>query len=143
MDRTTQILFLVLVCVACLAALVILRPEAFFSTQIFINEADMAQTLELRVNSRPNSVIPSVAEAFSGGRFLGKQVGLFELKTEQGTSTGQFVWMKGPAFGKPYSTQTLILRPTTGKEWSVKLTDGSFQDGQGMTWRLKTNNQNY
>ena len=142
MSRITQILFLVLLCVACLAALVMLSPETFFSTRTFINEADMAQTLELRVNSRPNSVIPRVAEAFSGGRLLGKQVGLFELKTEQGTSTGYFVWMKGPAFGKPDSTQTLILRPTAGKEWSVKLTDGSFQDGQGITWRLKTNNQN-
>jgi hypothetical protein len=102
----------------------------------------MAQTLELRVNSRPNSVIPRVAEALSGGRLLGKQVGLFELKTEQGISTGYFVWMKGPAFGKPDSTQTLILRLTAGKEWSVTLADGSFQDGQGMTWRLKKNNQN-
>ena len=139
MRSAAQTLFLILACVACLAVLAMLRPEVFFSSQTFINESDTTQTLELKVNSRLNSVMPRAADVLSGGRLLGKQVGLFELKTEQGISTGQFVWMKGPACCRPDSSQTLMFRSTTGKEWSVRVrTDGAFQDSQGMTWRLKT-----
>ena len=77
-----------------------LRPGAFFSSQTFINESDTKQTLELKVSSRLNSVIPRAADVLSGGRLLGKQVGLFALKTEPGISTGQFLWMKGRAAGQ-------------------------------------------
>lgn len=139
MRNAAQTLFLISACVACLAVLAMLRPEAFFSSQTFINESDATQTLELKVSSRLNSVMPRAAEVLSGGRLLGKQVGLFALKNEQGISTGQFLWMKGPVCCRPDSSQTLMFRPTTGKEWSVRVrANGSFQDSQGMTWRLKT-----
>src|SRR5262245_31982612 len=129
--RVAQILFIVCACTVFIAVLVMLRPDAFFASQVFINESDSAQTIELKVNSRLNSLIPRTASVLSGGRLLGKQVGLFELKTEREVRTGQFVWMKGPACCRPAPSQTLILRPTVGEEWSVMVrSDGSFEDSR-------------
>jgi hypothetical protein len=138
MRNVAWTLLLISASVVFVAVLVMLRPDAFFSSQTFINESDTTQTLELKVNSRLNSVMPRAAAVLSGGRLLGKQVGLFALKTEQGIITGKFVWMKGPGCCRPDSLQRLVFRPMTGEEWSVTVqTDGSFQDPQGMTWRLK------
>jgi hypothetical protein len=76
MHNAAQTLFLISACVACLAVLAMLHPEAFFSSQTFINESDATQALELKVSSRLNSVMPRAADVLSGGRLLGKQVGL-------------------------------------------------------------------
>ena len=137
--KAAEILFIVFACIVCIAVLVMLRPDAFFPSKVFINESDSTQTIELKVNSRLNSLIPRTASALSGGRLLGKQVGLFELKTEGAVRTGEFIWMKGPACCRPAPSQTLILRPTVGEEWSVMVrSDGSFEDSRGTIWRLKT-----
>jgi len=48
MRSAAQTLFLIPACVALLAVFAILRPDAFFSSQTFINESDTTQTLELR-----------------------------------------------------------------------------------------------
>jgi hypothetical protein len=139
MNRAGKFVFIIGVFGLCVALFTFLRPEAVFPDQTFVNDSDATLKLDLKVNPlHLNSVVPRVAGALSRGRLLGKQAGLYTLKNEQGISTGEYVWMKGPACCGPATAQTLLFWPREGDRWSVAVeADGSFQDSRGATWRLK------
>jgi hypothetical protein len=138
MRKVGNVLLLIAALIVCLAIVTYLRPQTFLPNQVFVSE-DARQKLELKINSRPNSVIPATAGALSGGRLFGKQVGLYSLKTNAGESTGEFVWFKGPFCCRQDDSQTLIFQPNSGKEWSaIYQQDGVLQDSMGITWRLKS-----
>jgi hypothetical protein len=136
MRKIGTVLLIIAALIVCLAILTFLQPQAFFPNQVFVSE-DATQKVELKVNSRPNSVIPATASVLSGGRLFGKQVGLYTLETNGVISAGEFVWLKGPFCCRQDDSQTLVFRPNSGKEWSVTFQqDGTFQDSSGITWRL-------
>jgi len=138
MRKVGSVFLIVAALIVFLAILTFLRPQTFFPNQVFVS-GDARQKLELKVSSRPNSVISATARALSGGRLLGKQVGLYTLETNEGVSSGEFVWLTGPFCCRPDSSQTLIFRPNSGKEWSATLQpDGTLLDSMGITWRLKS-----
>lgn len=138
MRKISNVFLMIAALIGCLAILTFLQPQTFFPNQVFVSE-DATQKLELKVNSRPNSVIPATASVLSGGRLFGKQVGSYELATTEGTSAGEFVWLKGPFCCRQDDSQTLVFRPNSGKEWSATFQqDGTFQDSSGITWRLKS-----
>jgi hypothetical protein len=81
--KAAEILFIVFACIVCIAVLVMLRRDAFFPSHVFINESDHAQTIELKVNSRLNSLIrePLVHSAAAG--FLENRSACLNLRPKE------------------------------------------------------------
>jgi hypothetical protein len=92
--------------------------------QTFLNKTDSSQVLTLE--AKPSFYTRII------GRLHGVQMtGVYTLKTEKGTKSGQYTYV----FDDATHEGQYIFHPEQGKRWEAKINPrGSFTDADGTVW---------
>jgi hypothetical protein len=108
----------------------------------FVNQSDPSQELELTLDpsKTPNPFIRISIET-GASKYVGKSVGTYMLKTQQGISKGTFAFTVITIENTPLddSWHQVGFTAENGSTWKLTVQkDGSLLDSSGVAWKRET-----
>ena len=108
----------------------------------FINQSDPTQVLELTLDpSQTWNPFVRISIATGANKYVGKSVGIYTLKTKDGSSKGKFAY-RVISWGnsrQPVGVHEVWFTAENGNTWTLAVqVDGSFVDSGGVAWKRQT-----
>ena len=105
----------------------------------FTNQSDPGQVLELVLDpSQTSNPFIRISIETGANKYVGKSVGRYTLKTNEGSASGIFV-LQVITFGDRKGVPAVWFTADNGAKWTLTVRpDGSMVDSKGTAWKRQT-----